>query len=137
MPPLILHSQTTSLHKETNILYTGIMIEDLGVHIGVYQPCPDLKRSLVAMSERTGMTVSQVTDEVLYKGLIGMQEMDELAECGGGDGAQHTDPPGGSLVPPHKILKVVGRISAYMFHQIVPPVRHPPQSFIILVKQTD
>jgi len=28
----------TSLHKETNILYTGIMIEDLGVHIGVYQP---------------------------------------------------------------------------------------------------
>ena len=50
----------------------------LGVHKGVYQPCPDLKRTLVAMSERTGMTVSQVTDEVLYKGLIGMQEMDEL-----------------------------------------------------------
>ena len=41
---------------------------------------PDLKRTLVAMSERTGMTVSQVTDEVLYKGLIGMQEMDELEE---------------------------------------------------------
>ena len=39
---------------------------------------PDLKRTLVAMSERTGMTVRQVTDEVLYKGLIGMQEMDEL-----------------------------------------------------------
>jgi len=39
---------------------------------------PDLKRTLVAMSERTGMTVSQVTDEVLYKGLVGMQEMDEL-----------------------------------------------------------
>ena len=39
---------------------------------------PDLKRTLVAMSERTGMTVSQVTDEVLYKGLIGMQDMDEL-----------------------------------------------------------
>jgi len=36
---------------------------------------PDLKRTLVAMSERTGMTVSQVTDEVLYKGLIGMQEL--------------------------------------------------------------
>jgi hypothetical protein len=30
------------------------------------------------MSDRTGMTVSQVTDEVLYKGLIGMQEIDEL-----------------------------------------------------------
>ena len=65
----------TSLHKETNILYTGIMIEDLGVHIGVYQPCPDLKRTLVAMSERTGMTVRQVTDEVLYTGLVEMQEL--------------------------------------------------------------
>jgi hypothetical protein len=32
------------------------------------------------MSERTGMTVSQVTDEVLYTGLIQMQEMDELEE---------------------------------------------------------
>ncbi len=41
---------------------------------------PDIKRTLVAMSERTGMTVSQVTDEVLYAGLIGMQEMDELQE---------------------------------------------------------
>ena len=41
---------------------------------------PDLKRTLVAMSERTGMTVSQVTDEVLYKGLIGMQELEELEE---------------------------------------------------------
>ena len=39
---------------------------------------PDLKRTLVAMSKRTGMSVSQVTDEVLYKGLVGMQEMDEL-----------------------------------------------------------
>ena len=28
------------------------------------------------MSKRTGMTVSQVADEVLYKGLIEMQEMD-------------------------------------------------------------
>ncbi len=39
---------------------------------------PDIKRTLVAMSERTGMSVSQVTDEVLYAGLIGMQELDEL-----------------------------------------------------------
>ena len=37
---------------------------------------PDIKRTLVAISERTGMTVSQVADEVLYKGLIEMQEMD-------------------------------------------------------------
>ena len=27
---------------------------------------PDIKRTLVSMSERTGLTVSQVTDEVLY-----------------------------------------------------------------------
>ena len=39
---------------------------------------PDLKRTLVAMSERTGLSISQVTDEVLYTGLIEMQEMDEL-----------------------------------------------------------
>ena len=38
----------------------------------------DLNRTLVAMSERTGMSVSQVTDEVLYAGLVGMQEIDEL-----------------------------------------------------------
>ena len=37
---------------------------------------PDIKRTLLAMSERTGMTVSQVTDEVLYTGLIDMQELD-------------------------------------------------------------
>ena len=41
---------------------------------------PDLKRTLVTMSERTGMSVSQVTDEVLYAGLVEMQEMDELEE---------------------------------------------------------
>jgi len=41
---------------------------------------PDLKRTLVAMSERTGMTVSQVTDEVLYKGLVEMYELEELEE---------------------------------------------------------
>jgi hypothetical protein len=39
---------------------------------------PDLKKTLVSMSERTGMSVSQVTDEVLYTGLVEMQEMDEL-----------------------------------------------------------
>jgi len=39
---------------------------------------PDLKCTLVAMSERTGMSVSQVTDEVLYTGLIEMQELPEL-----------------------------------------------------------
>ena len=37
---------------------------------------PDIKRTLVAISERTGMTVSKVTDEVLYTGLIEMHELD-------------------------------------------------------------
>ena len=55
--------------------YTHARGKLLGVHIGVYQPCPDLKRTLVAMSERTGMSVSRVTDEVLYTGLIEMQEL--------------------------------------------------------------
>ena len=36
---------------------------------------PDIKRTLVAMSERTGLTVNQVTDEVLYTGLVEMQEL--------------------------------------------------------------
>jgi hypothetical protein len=39
---------------------------------------PDLKRTLVAMSERTGLSISQVTDEVLYAGLVEMEELDEL-----------------------------------------------------------
>jgi hypothetical protein len=41
---------------------------------------PDIKKTLVSISERTGMTVSQVTDEVLYKGLVEMQELEELDE---------------------------------------------------------
>ena len=39
---------------------------------------PDLKRTLVAMSDRTGLSISQVTDEVLYTGLVGRQELPEL-----------------------------------------------------------
>ena len=39
---------------------------------------PDINRTLVAMSKRTGMTVSQVTDEVLYKGLVQMEELPKL-----------------------------------------------------------
>ena len=39
---------------------------------------PDIKRTLVSISKRTDMTVSQVTDEVLYTGLIQMQELPEL-----------------------------------------------------------
>ena len=41
---------------------------------------PDIKKTLVSISERTGMSVSQVTDEVLYKGLVEMCELDELDE---------------------------------------------------------
>ena len=36
---------------------------------------PDIKKTLVSMSERTGLSISQVTDEVLYAGLIEMQEL--------------------------------------------------------------
>ena len=36
----------------------------------------DIKRTLVSMSKRTGMTVSQVADEALYTSLIEMQELD-------------------------------------------------------------
>ena len=39
---------------------------------------PDIKKTLVSMSERTGMSVSQVSDEVLYTGLIQMQELPTL-----------------------------------------------------------
>ena len=39
---------------------------------------PDIKKTLVSISERTGMSVSQVTDEVLYTGLVEMQELDEI-----------------------------------------------------------
>ena len=39
---------------------------------------PDIKKTLVSMSERTGMSVSQVTDEVLYTGLVEMYELEEL-----------------------------------------------------------
>ena len=41
---------------------------------------PDIKKTLVSISERTGMSVSQVTDEVLYKGLVEMYELEELDE---------------------------------------------------------
>ena len=37
---------------------------------------PDIKRSLVSISNRTGMPVSQVADEVLYTGLLEMHELD-------------------------------------------------------------
>jgi len=60
--------------------YTHARGKLLGVHIGVYQPCPALKRTLVAMSDSTGLSISQVTDEVLYTGLIEMQELPDLSE---------------------------------------------------------
>ena len=74
-PPLN-SSQSVFLHNLGNISYTVIIIEDLGVSL----PCYNLKRTLAAMSERTGLSISQVTDEVIYAGLIEMQEMPELQE---------------------------------------------------------
>ena len=41
---------------------------------------PDIKRTPLDISERTGMSVSQVSDEVLYTGLIEMQEIDSPVE---------------------------------------------------------
>ena len=41
---------------------------------------PDIKKTLVSMSERTGLSISQVTDEVLYKGLVEMYELEKLEE---------------------------------------------------------
>ena len=41
---------------------------------------PDIKLTLIAISDRTGMSISQVTDEVLYTGLIEMQELPEHEE---------------------------------------------------------
>jgi len=41
---------------------------------------PKIKRTLVAMSERTGMSISQVTDENLYSGLTEMYELPEHEE---------------------------------------------------------
>ena len=73
---------------------------------------PDLKRTLVAMSDRTGLSISQVTDEVLYAGLVGMQEIDELRSDGGVGSAYR--PPGGAHWPPTLIHKVVSCICAYM-----------------------
>ena len=37
---------------------------------------PDIKRTLLGISERTGISVSQVSDEVLYTGLIEMRELE-------------------------------------------------------------
>ena len=41
---------------------------------------PDIKRTLVTMSKRTGLSVSQVTDEVLYTGLLEVQEVPDRSE---------------------------------------------------------
>ena len=37
-----------------------------------------LSAPLVSMSDRTGLSISQVTDEVLYTGLVEKQELEEL-----------------------------------------------------------
>ena len=45
-------------------------------------------------------SISQVTDEVLYTGLVEMQEMDMNLRREGGGEAQHTVPRWSALVPP-------------------------------------
>jgi len=71
---------------------------------------PDIKKTLVSMSERTGMSVSQVTDEVLYTGLVEMQELPELEERGGM--RLSIQPPVGAHWPLPSIHKVVSLIFA-------------------------
>jgi hypothetical protein len=61
-----------SLH----IVYHDINSQSLRTPVLSATIHPDIKRTLVVISERTGMTVSQVADEVLYKGLLEMQELD-------------------------------------------------------------
>ena len=39
---------------------------------------PDINRTLLGISQLTGMSVSQVSDEVLYTGLIQTQELPAL-----------------------------------------------------------
>ena len=50
--------------------------------INVYVKGPSKNRTFVAMSESTGLSISQVADEVLYEGLVEMQELPALKEVG-------------------------------------------------------
>ena len=52
--------------------------DDVKRHVLSASIHPGIKRNIVAMSERTGMSISQVTDEVLYTGLVEMQELPDL-----------------------------------------------------------
>ena len=41
---------------------------------------PEIKCTLVAISKRTDLSISQVTDKALYTDLVEMQELPELEE---------------------------------------------------------
>ena len=66
--------EDSRLHRDRVCVPWGDSYEKLPVLSATIHP--DIKRTLVSMSKRTGMTVSQVADEVLYTGLIEMQELD-------------------------------------------------------------
>ncbi|MDP7332373.1 MAG: hypothetical protein QF832_04840 [SAR324 cluster bacterium] len=74
MAPL---TRITNTRREIHALESN-PVTSSGQRSSLYEPTwrsnPDIKRTLVSMSKRTGMTVSQVADEVLYTGLIEMQE---------------------------------------------------------------
>ena len=57
------------------VLVLGAAVFLMGHDAHAAKPGPDLKRTLVAMSVRTDLSISQVTDEVLYTGLVEMQEL--------------------------------------------------------------
>ncbi len=59
--------------RETNRVPQWIDYEERPVLSSTIHP--DIKNTLVAISKRTGGGVSQVTDEVLYTGLIEIQEL--------------------------------------------------------------
>ena len=102
---------------------------------------PALKRTIVAMSERTGLSISQVTDEVLYADLVEMQEIPELEEkwgWGGSLGRTRGERTGYS----HMIRKVVrgiylARCNLKWHHESLIIRQRPSKTPPFILKQTD
>ena len=67
---------------------------------------PELKHTLVAMSEHTGLSISEIMDKVLYDGLAEMQALEGL-ERSERDETRYIDPRGRSLAPPTWYIKLL------------------------------
>ena len=72
------------------------------------------------------MTVSQVTDEVLYKGLIEMQELD----------ASGWGPPGHTQGAALRYIKVVSRISPHKVRMGI-SITHVDEMHLVLCLETE